>query len=114
MVAKIDRKLQTECGFEYAPERSKWTRQMPSIMNMNRRREESMGDVMPEQTFEVYSRCGISALTTQAVAEVFGYRKSNGRVITQPNCQKCRAMLSRNPKRRTGPNTKKMGNCIVF
>ena len=62
-----------------------------------------MGDVMPAQTFEVCNRCGISALTTQAVAEVFGYRKYNGKIITQPNCQKCRARLSKNPTRRTGP-----------
>ena len=40
---KIDRKLQMECGFEYAAEKKEWTRQMPSIMNMNRRREEGMG-----------------------------------------------------------------------
>ena len=27
---------------------------MPSILNMNRKREESTGDVMSEQVFEVY------------------------------------------------------------
>ena len=107
-VKKIDRKLQVECGFTYAPERKEWTRQMPSIMNMNRRREESMGAAMPEQTFEVCNRCGRSALTTQTVVEDFGYRRSNGRIITQPNCHRCRAKLSGNPKRRTGPNRKKM------
>ena len=113
-IKKIDRTLQAECGFTYEASRKEWTRPMPSIMNMNRRREESMGDVMPEQTFEVCNRCGISALTTQTVAEVFGYRKSNSRIITQPNCQKCRAVLSKNPKRRTGPNAKKMEGGRVF
>ena len=104
----IDRKLQVECGFTYASEKKEWTRQMPSIMNMNRRREESMGAAMPEQTFEVCNRCGTSALTTQTVVEDFGYRKYNGRIITQPNCHRCRAKLSGDPKRRTGPNRKKM------
>ena len=107
-IKRIDRKLQVECGFTYASGKKEWTRQMPSIMNMNRRREESMGTTMPEQTFEVCNRCGTSALTTQTVVEDFGYRKSNGRIITQPNCPRCRTKLSGNPKRRTGPNRKQM------
>ena len=77
-------------------------------MNMNSRREENMGAVMPKQTFEVCNRCGTSALTTQTVVGDFGYRRSNGRIITQPNCHRCRAKLSGNPKRRTGPNRKKV------
>ncbi len=108
MVAKIDRKLQTECGFEYVPGRREWRREIPSIMNMNRRREDNMGAVMPMQTFEVCNRCGLAALTMQTVVELIGYRKSNGRMITQPNCHGCRAKLSKNPKRRTGRNRKKM------
>ena len=106
-VKRIDRKLQVECGFTYASEKKEWTRQMPSIMNMNKRREESMGAAMPEQTLEVCNRCGRSALTTQTVVEDFGYRRSNGRIITQPNYHRCRAKLSGNPKRRAGPNCKK-------
>ena len=113
-IKRTDRKLQVECGFTYASERKEWTRQMPSIMNMNRRREESMGTAMPEQTFEVCNRCGTSALTTQTVMEDFGYRKSNGRITTQPNCHRCRAKLSGDPKRRTGPNRKKMAEKSVL
>ena len=78
------------------------------FLNMNRRHEESMGAAMPEQTFEVCNRCGTSALTTQTVVEDFGYRRSNDRIITQPNCHRCRAKLSGNPKQRTSPNRKKM------
>lgn len=109
MNRKIDRKLQVECGFEKTHRKNEWVRQMPSILNMNRRREENMGDVMPDQTFEVCNRCGKTAITTQAVSEEIGYRRSNGRMITQPNCHKCRSELSKNPKRPTGPNSKRMG-----
>ena len=49
-----------------------------------------------------------SAILTQTLSEIIGYRKINGRIITQPNCHKCRAILSKNPTRRTGPNNKKM------
>jgi hypothetical protein len=75
---------------------------------MNRRREENVGGMMPEQTFEVCNKCGITAITTQTVSDIIGYRKTNGRIITQPNCHKCRAKISQNPTRKTGPNKKKM------
>ena len=109
MNRKIDRKLQVDCGFEKTYRKNEWVRQMPSILNMNRRREENMGDVMPEQTFEVCNRYGKTAITTQEVSELIGCCKSNGRMITQPNCHKCRAVLFKNPKKPTGPNSKRMG-----
>ena len=107
-VLDLDRVLQIECGFTNAQNGNEWKRQMPSILNMNRRRQENMGAVMPEQTFEVCNLCGATAITTQAVADLIGYRKSGGKIITQPNCHKCRARLSKSPKKRTGANRKKM------
>ena len=106
-VAEIDRVLQIECGF-INTKKNEWRRDMPSILNMNRRREENVGGMMPKQTFEVCNKCGVTAITTQAVSEIIGYRKTNGKIITQPNCHKCRSILSKNPKQRTGPNKKKM------
>ena len=106
-VLELDRVLQVECGFANTPDRNEWRRQMPSILNMNRRRQEIAGAAMPEQTFEVCNLCGAAAITTQAVAGLMGYRKSGGRIITQPNCHKCRARLSKSPKRRRGPNRNK-------
>ena len=106
-IAEIGRILQIECGFVNT-RKNEWRKDMPSILNMNRRREENVGGVMPEQTFEVCNRCGVVAITTQAVSEIIGYRKIKGKIITQPNCHKCRAILSKNPKQRTGPNKKKM------
>ncbi|MCE2506265.1 MAG: hypothetical protein J4F36_07335 [Nitrosopumilaceae archaeon] len=50
----------------------------------------------------------ITAITTQTVSELLGYRKTNGKIITQPNCHKCRAKISKNPTRKIGPNKKKM------
>jgi len=105
-IQEIDRILQVECGF-INTKKNHWKRDMPSILNMNRRREENIGGVMPEQTFEVCNKCGITAITTQTVSEIIGYRKSKDRIITQPNCHKCRAKLSKNPIRRTGPNKKR-------
>ena len=81
---------------------------------MNRRRQKNMGAVMPEQTFEVCNLCGATAITTQAVADLIGYRKSGGRIITQPNCHKCRAKISKNPKKRTGANRKRMAKKSVL
>ena len=106
-ITEIDRILQVECGF-LNTKKKEWKKDMPSILNMNRRREENVGGIMPEQTFEVCNKCGITAITTQTVSEIIGYRKTNGRIITQPNCHKCRATLSKNPTRKTGPNKKKM------
>lgn len=106
-IQDIDRMLQVECGFTNT-KKNEWRREMPSILNMNRRREENIGGVMPEQTFEVCNKCGITAITTHTVSEIIGYRHSNGMIITQPNCHKCRAKLSKNPKKRTGPNKKTM------
>jgi len=106
---RIDRKLQTECGFAYVPARREWVRDTPSIMNMSGRREDLMGAPMPAQTFQVCNRCGRAALTTQAVDEILGYRRSGGRMIPQPNGHGCRARLSRRPRRPTGPNRSRMG-----
>jgi len=106
-IIEIDRILQVECGF-INTKKNEWKKDMPSILNMNRRREENVGGMMPEQTFEVCNKCGITAITTQTVSEIIGYRKTNNRIITQPNCHKCRAKLSKNPTRKTGPNKKKM------
>ena len=106
--------MQVECGFTNTPNSNEWKRQMPSILNMNRRRQESMGAVMPEQTFEVCNLCGAAAITTQAVADLMGYRKSGGKIITQPNCHKCRTRLSKSPKKRTGANRKRMAKKSVL
>jgi transposase-like protein len=106
-IIEIDRILQVECGF-INTKKNEWKKDMPSILNMNRRREENVGGIMPEQTFEVCNKCGVTAITTQTVSEIIGYRKSDGRIITQPNCHKCRTKLSKNPSRKTGPNKKKM------
>ena len=106
-IAEIDRILQVECGFVNT-KKNEWKKDMPSILNMNRRREENVGGMMPEQTFEVCNKCGITAITTQTVSDIIGYRKTNGKIITQPNCHKCRSVLSRSPKQRTGPNKKRM------
>ena len=35
-------------------------------------------------------------------------RKSGGKIITQPNCHKYRAWLSKSPKKHTGANRKRM------
>ena len=113
-VLELDRILQVECGFTNTPNSNEWKRQMPSILNMNRRRQENMGAVMPEQTFEVCNQCGVTAITTQAVADLMGYRKSGGKIITQPNCHKCRARLSKSPKKRTGANRKRMAKKSVL
>ena len=106
-ITEIDRILQVECGFVNT-KKNEWKKDMPSILNMNRRREENIEGVMPEQTFEVCNKCGITAITTQTVSELLGYRKTNGKIITQPNCHKCRAKISKNPTRKIGPNKKKM------
>ena len=106
-IVELDRILQVECGFVNT-KKNEWKKDMPSILNMNRRREENVGGMMPEQTFEVCNKCGITAITTQTVSEIIGYRKINGKIITQPNCHKCRAKLSKNPIKRTGPNQKSM------
>ena len=113
-ILELDRVLQVECGFTNTPNSNEWKRQMPSILNMNRRRQENMGAVMPEQTFEVCNLCGAAAITTQAVADLMGYRKSGGKIITQPNCHKCRARLSKSPKKRTGANRKRMAKKSVL
>ena len=73
-----------------------------------------MGAMMPEQTFKVCNLCGATAITTQAVADLIGYRKSGGKIITQPNCHKCRAKLSKNSKKCTGTNHKKMAKKSVL
>jgi len=112
-VQDIDRMLQVECGFTNT-KKNEWRREMPSILNMNRRRQENIGGVMPEQTFEVCNKCGVTAITTQTVSEIIGYRKTNGKIITQPNCHKCRAKLSKNPTKRTGPNKKTMTRSSVL
>jgi len=106
-IIEIDRILQVECGFVNT-KKTEWKKEIPSILNMNRRREENIGGMMPEQTFEVCNRCGITAITTQAVSEIIGYRKINDRIITQPNCHKCRTILSKNTSKKVGPNKKKM------
>lgn len=106
-IQEIDRILQVECGFVNT-KKNEWKKDIPSILNMNRRREENIGDVMPEQTFEVCNKCGITTITTHTVSEIIGYRKTNGRIITQSNCHKCRTKLSKNPTRKIGPNKKKM------
>ena len=62
-IQDIDRILQVECGFTNT-KKNQWRRDIPSILNMNRRREENIGGVMPEQTFEVCNKCGITAITT--------------------------------------------------
>ena len=113
-ILELDRVLQVECGFTNTPNSNEWKRQMPSILNMNRRRQENMGAVMPEQTFEVCNLCGAAAITTQAVADLMGYRKSGGKIITQPNCHKCRARLSKSPKKRTGANRKRMAKKSIL
>ena len=70
---------------------------------------------MPERTFEACNLCGATAITTQAVADLMGYRKSSSRIITQPNCHKCRARLSKSPKKHRGANRKRMakGSALV-
>ncbi len=52
----------------------------------------------------------------QEVEAIIGYRRANGKWITQPNCHGCRAAISANPKRWTGPNRNKTGRVsgIVF
>ena len=112
-IVEIDRILQVDCGFVNT-KKNEWKKDMPSILNMNRRREENVGGVMPEQTFEVCNKCGITAITTQAVSEIIGYRKTNGKIITQPNCHKCRAKLSKNPIKRAGPNQKTMVRSLLL
>ena len=70
----------------------------------------------PIQTFEICHKCGLVALTSQEVEAMIGYRRANGKWNTQPNCHKCRAAMSANPKRRTGPNRNKTDRAsgIVF
>ena len=45
-----------------------------SILNMNRRREENIGGVMPEQTFEVCNKCGF--VITDKISDGGSERKS--------------------------------------
>ena len=99
---KIDRTLAT-CGFVNMAGRNEWKRQIASISNMNRRRTAKLG-IAPAQTFEVCHRCGLLAVTSQEISEKIGYRKIKDKVITQPNCTKCRSHLSSNPKNPTGKN----------
>ena len=54
-------------------EKNQWRRDMPSILNMNRRREENIGGVMPEQTFEVCNICGVTAITSQTIRNYWIY-----------------------------------------
>ena len=104
-IKKIDRILQVMCGFAKDSGKEQWRRQIDSIMNMRRRRTAKLG-LVPEQTFEVCNRCGVQAVTSQEISDIIGYRKTGEKIITQPNCHKCRAELSANPKNPTGKNKK--------
>lgn len=107
-VIEIDRTLQTKCGFVLDYSKKEWSKQIDSIRYMQYVRSRNISGNVPVQTFEICNRCALVALTSQEVSEFIGYRRSGGKWITQPNCHKCRSVLSANPKRRTGRNKKKM------
>lgn len=107
-VIEIDKVLQTKCGFMLDYKSQRWAKEIPSISHMLRMRKDNLLGKVPVKTFEICHRCGLLALSSHEVEMRMGYRWSNNKWITQPNCIKCRAELSRNPKRRMGPNKKKM------
>ena len=115
-IIKIDKILQTECGFKLDYKKRQWFRDIMSIPYMKATRMHNLLGKVPIQTFEICHKCGMVALTSQEVETMIGYRHSGGKWITQPNCHGCRATISANPKRRTGPNKNKMGRVsgIVF
>ena len=115
-IVKIDRILQTECGFMLDYKKRQWSRNIPSIPEMKAARTRNLSGTVPVQTFEICNKCGLVALTSQEVEAMIGYRRTNGKWITQPNCHKCRAEISANPTRRTGPNRNRTSGAsgIVF
>ena len=85
-------------------QKCQWSRDIPSIPEMKATRTRNLSGTVPVQTFEICNKCGLVALTSQEVEATIGYRRTSGKWITQPNCHKCRAEISANPARRTGPN----------
>ena len=104
----LDRTLQVFCGFSSDPKKNQWRRLMPSMSAMYEKRSALLADVIPEKTFEVCYTCGVVGTTTQEVHNIFGYRRSNGKMITQPNCKICRIQKTNSPRKKIGPNKKKM------
>ena len=115
-IVKIDKILQTECGFKLDYKRCQWSKDIESIPSMKAIRTRNLSGKAPIQTFEICHTCGLVALTSQEVETMIGYRHSGGKWITQPNCHSCRSAISASPKRQTGPNRNKAGrvNGIVF
>ena len=115
-IIKIDKILQTECGFKLDYEKHRWSKDIESIPGMKAIRARNLSGKVPIQTFEICNKCGLVALTSQEVETMMGYRHSAGKWKTQPNCHSCRTAMSASPKRRTGPNRNKIGRTggVVF
>ena len=107
-IVKIDRILQTECGFKLDYDRLQWSRDIESIQRMKEIRTRNLSGKVPVQTFEIYHGCGLVAPTPQEVDKMIGYRHVRGKWITQSNCHSCRAILGASPKKRTGSNKNKI------
>ena len=71
-IIKIDKILQTECGFKLGYKKRQWSKDIESIPSMKAIRARDLSGKVPNQTFEICHKCGLVALTSQEVETMIG------------------------------------------